>query len=135
MSAISPTTTYLTREPASVPALAWAGDDAAARRAGRVGAVGVADTVAVGLRGEVMSAATAMARAAFTVPYPPPAAERAGSGGRLAPLAVSVVPSGVVLAVSARVTCATVRLGNLARRRAARPATMPLAVPVVLIWL
>ena len=73
-------------------------------------------------------AAMSTARIASTVPSPAPAADRAGSGGRPAPDAPATV-----LSVRAWVTWVTVRCGNLDSTRAARPATMPLAVLVELI--
>jgi hypothetical protein len=47
--------------------------------------------------------------------------------------AAGVPPALTVLWVRARVTWATVRCGNLASSRAATPATIPLAVLVLLI--
>ena len=64
------------------------------------------------------------------MPYPAPGGEPAGTGGRLVRSAPGTLP---VLSISARVTWATVRWGNLDRTRAATPATMPLAALVELI--
>jgi hypothetical protein len=75
-----------------------------------------------------MRAAIWIARAASTVPYPAPAGERAGSGGKPFP----PVPV-AVLSVRARATWAVVRCGYLDKIRAATPATMPLAALVLLV--
>ena len=75
-----------------------------------------------------MRAASWIARAASTVPYPAPDAERAGNGGK----AVAPVTS-AVLSVRACVTWAADRCGNLDMISAATPATMPLAALVLLI--
>ena len=126
-----PATTSRTSDPASALTSArWA--DAPVRPAlacppvrlaGGRGLAGVG--VASARLAEVMRAARLTAWAAFTVPWPVP--------GPSALSAVAAVPPGAtVLLVRAWVTWATVRCGNRDSRRAATPATMPLAALVLL---
>jgi hypothetical protein len=89
-----------------------------------VAEAGVGVGVGVAAPAALNRAARLTARAASTVPWPVPGP---------AALSAAAVPPGVtVLVVRARVTWATVRCGNLESRRAATPATMPLAALVLL---
>jgi hypothetical protein len=140
-----PATTSRTSDPASALTSArWADAPvrpAPARLAGGRGLAG-AGVAAWAWLAEVMRAARLTARAASTVPWPVPgpsalsalSAAAAVLPGVAAVLpGVTAVPPGVtVLLVSAWVTWATVRWGNRDSRRAATPATMPLAALVLL---
>ena len=136
ISAHTPATAYRSTELASALALACFGAAAGGRGAYPAGA----DEAGGAVDGDtwladVMSAARSMARAAFTVPYPAPASDRGGSGGSAPGEPLAPDPDELtVLPTRARVTWAGVRFGNLDRMRAARPATMPLAVLVELNW-
>src|SRR5579862_7225601 len=113
-------------DPASAPAPGLWGA-AAGRRAGLCGRAGRTGW-AGGWLADVMRAASWIARAASTVPYPAPDGERAGSGGKLV-----VLVTFTVLSVRACVTWAADRCGNLDMMSAATPATMPLAALVLLV--
>ncbi len=141
---MSPATTSRTSDPASVLVSDWRGD-AAGGRGDRLSFRGAGDAGVTVRSAVVMMAADSIARTASTTPYPAPSAERTGRGGKPLPCVAARTPpaagtppsapsvAAAVLSVRARVTWATVRRGNFDTTRAATPATMPLAVLVLLI--